>query len=106
AAPAVCRHRVRRRGLYDSGRLLIQDGERRSAACRRLAYDLRTPERDSRRRLDRRYYHYGDELRAPCSEACHRSPLRVVDTTEVLKAIRSHADARGMLGRVARAPKR
>src|SRR3984957_1079519 len=83
-ANAVCSYWLRRRGFHDSRRLLVQDGERRSAACRRLAYDIRTPERDNRRRLDRGYDHYSDELRAHRSKAYHRSPLREVDASELL----------------------
>jgi hypothetical protein len=52
-AYAVCGHRLRLRGVDDSGRLPIQDGERPSATCRRLAYDVQAHQRDNRRRHDR-----------------------------------------------------
>ena len=39
-AHAVCGHRLCLGGVDDSGRLPVQDGERPSATCRRLAYDV------------------------------------------------------------------
>ena len=53
-AHAVCGHRLRLRGVDDTGRLPVQDGERACANCRRLADDVGADQRDNRRRHDRR----------------------------------------------------
>src|ERR1700729_245502 len=44
-ANAVCSYRLRRRGFYDSGRLLVKDGKGRSPAGGRPQSALRPPKR-------------------------------------------------------------
>ena len=79
SAHAVCGNRLRLRGVDDPRRLPFQGGERASATCRRLASDVRTPERHDRRRRDRRPYHFRHEPRSHHSEVGHRSPCREID---------------------------
>jgi hypothetical protein len=75
---------IRFRGVDDSGRLPVPDGQRPSANCRRLAHDVGVDKRDNRRRYDRHHHRPGDELRSHRSEADHRLLQRQSDAGKAI----------------------
>jgi uncharacterized membrane protein YjjP (DUF1212 family) len=67
-AHAVRCHRLRLRGVNDSGSLSLQDGERPCATCRGFAYNIGAHQRDTRGWHDRFNDRFSDERRSHCSE--------------------------------------